>query len=153
MAKKVNPQGMKTSQFSQLKKPPVTEENLIFFFLWLEEKWVPVKNAKKIFFLLFLLHLACCPCELPSFFPSGAPAVGSGTMGSNFPSWTLCWKRQRLLWGHLCWISIAGKNSTSDLIFCALLIDHFDKGLAAVTVCWWEGWNSPLYSLHALVRL
>lgn len=33
MAKKVNPQGMKTSQFSQLKKPPVTEENVIFFSL------------------------------------------------------------------------------------------------------------------------
>lgn len=31
--KKVNPQGMKTSQFSQLKKPPVTEDNMIFFFL------------------------------------------------------------------------------------------------------------------------
>lgn len=28
-----------------------------------------------------------------------------------------------------CW-----KNSTSDVIFCALLIDHFDKGLVMVTM-------------------
>lgn len=39
----------------------------------------------------------------------------------------------------------------SELIFYALLIDHFGKGLVAT--CWWKGWVSSFYNLQALVRL
>lgn len=53
-SKKVNPQGMKTSPFSQLKKtPPVTEENIIFFFFNYKKSGFQSKMVKRYFFFLF----------------------------------------------------------------------------------------------------
>lgn len=125
---------MKTFQFSKLKQPPVTEENFWVFFNKKTRGFQSEWKKKSFFSTSFssgpTSHESCqasAQLELSLQVP-----VPQGATFHPDPSAERCWGLVR---GHPCRVSVAGKNSTSDLICHALLIDIAAKRFAAVTVC------------------